>query len=366
MRILFLNYEFPPLGGGGAKQARYLARELAQQHQLYFLTAGFENFGIGQNDGYCLHLLKTGRKTISRASYRDMFCYLFKAWLTLPQVVKKFNPNVTLVFFTIPTGPLTYHPALHRIPFVISIRGSDVPGHNTGRFTVFSRLLTPIVKNIWSRSRAVICNSQGLKEEVSGFGLRRQIEIIPNGIDLDKFQPVKKRPSAGLHLLYVGRLIPLKRIDKIIETLPDLQRLTKEEVTLTIVGQGREKQKLVELAAKIGMANQVIFRGGVTYDRIERIYQGADVYVQLSTKEGMSNSVVEALACGLPVVTTPVGGVAELQNTQAVVIVNDLAELAAAILKARKLEPQRDFLKQLSFGHMAEHYQRVMKKACAE
>ncbi len=365
MRILFLNHEFPPLGGGGGKQSMYLAREMARRHQIYFLTTGFRKFGLINRDGYQLHLLPTGRKRTDRASYGEMFRFLFAAWRVLPGVVRNFRPEAVLIFFTIPTGMLAYHPALKNIPYLISARGSDVPGHNPDRFRIGYLFSVPVVKQIWRKSVAVVCNSADLKEEVLAVGATGKIPIIPNGVDLGKFHFVPRPAHDGIKLLYVGRLIPLKNIDRLIQSLPQLRRAAGKKVSLTIVGSGRARNNLESLAIKLGIRNLVTFKGEVPYDHIEKEYRQADIYVQLSKVEGMSNTIVEALACGLPVVTTPVGGVRELQKIGGLVIIEDLTRLVPAIICAQKLTPRRDLVAQMSFQRMADSYNQIINDICA-
>ena len=92
MKILMLNYEFPPLMGGGAIQSMYLAREYAKKHKVYFLTTGYKEFGIKKHDGYILHRLKTSRKKTDVCSSFEMLSFVYQAWKKISSVVKNFKP----------------------------------------------------------------------------------------------------------------------------------------------------------------------------------------------------------------------------------------------------------------------------------
>ena len=86
MKLLFINYEFPPLGGGGGKQSMYLAREYAKKNDVYFLTAGYDTFGIVKKEGYTLHRLKTSRKSTLRCSIFEMLSFVNSVRKKIPEI----------------------------------------------------------------------------------------------------------------------------------------------------------------------------------------------------------------------------------------------------------------------------------------
>lgn len=363
MKILIINYEYPPLGGGGGKQSMYLARELAKSNSIYFLTAGYQEFGIVQKEGYILHKIKTSRKNKDQCSAAEMFSFVYRAWKEIPQIINQFQPEIILVYFTIPTGLLSFHPALRKIPYLISVRGSDVPGHNPDRFKALYFLSLPLVSRIWKKAKAVVCNSIGLKKEVLELNPELNVEIIPNGIDLEKFKLIKKlNSSEEINLLYVGRLIPLKQIDKVIVTLPKIITKTKKKVKFKIVGSGVQESELRSLVKKMDLNEAVIFVGDVNYETIEQEYQKADIYIQLSKIEGMSNTIMEALACGLPVITTDISGIDVLKNNNALKIINNLEKLPDLVLELAEKKITFPKIEEFSFNNIAKRYQELIDR----
>jgi glycosyltransferase involved in cell wall biosynthesis len=379
MRILMLNYEYPPLGGGGGKQSMYLAKELAKKHDVYFLTAGWKEFGITRKDNYILHRIKTNRKRVLRCSNSEMISYVFKAWERIDKIVTKFKPDLVHIFFTIPTGLLAFHPKLKKIPFIVSVRGSDVPGHSPDRFKVLYKLFTPIAMKIWNKAGAVICNSKDLQREVLKISPSLKVGIIPNGIDSEKFKPAKsakvakamkntdaKKNNKALTLLYVGRIIPLKRIDLVIKQLPWLIKNTKKKVLFRIAGSGDHEPELRKLAKELKVEKNIEFVGEVSYEHIEKEYQKADIYAQLSKVEGMSNTIIEAMACGLPIITTNVGGASSFIKDNGFIIRKNLVEELRAALAAYAKNPalilehgkkSREIAQKFSWKKVADSYE---------
>lgn len=320
MKILLICHEYPPLGGGGGRQLSNLARMYAKDHAVYVLTVGFRESGVCQRDGYTLHRLPARRKHQAKPSHLEFLSFLIEAWKAIPAVVRTFRPDVVQVFFSIPEGFLLFHPKLRHIPGIISVRGADVPGHDPNRFPILYKLIRPIVKIIWNHARQVVCNSDDLRREVVAISPTLPVDVIPNGIDCERFTPSSPpRASHELTLLYVGRLIPLKRIDLVIQAIAKL-RVQGHQVHFRIVGSGSHQQVLRDLVAHCGLVEQVTFTGNVAYEDIQTVYQQADIYVQLSTVEGMSNSILEALASGLPIISSNVGGASALIDANGALI----------------------------------------------
>jgi glycosyltransferase involved in cell wall biosynthesis len=332
MRILAICHEFPPLGWGAGKQLEQLARIIGSQHELVVLTVGFESFGSSRQDGYALHRIDTGRQSTDVCTLRELLRFTWKSWRLLPSVIREHRPDAVLMFFTVPEGLLLFHPAMRNVPAVVSVRGSDVPGHDSDRPPLLYRMVTPLVRRVWRRAGAVVCNSDDLKREALQVCPGLEVEVIPNGVDTGRFSPTDK-PSqrTGPVLLYCGRLIPLKRIDVMVRAI-SLLREQGLHAGLRIVGVGPQDASLRELVAGHQLEDAVEFAGAIDSDEMHRAYQRADLYIQLSRVEGMSNSILEAMASGLPIITTGVGGAADLIDGNGVVLESpEVIEVAGAI-----------------------------------
>ncbi|MEX2123360.1 MAG: glycosyltransferase [Woeseia sp.] len=194
------------------------------------------------------------------------------------------------------------------LPVVLSARGSDVN----------VKCLNPVMKR-WvqwaaARSAAIITVSQALATRIAELEIEPPIlEVIPNGVDLEKFRPRDKEQSrgrfgvAGRLIASVGHLVPDKGHQFAVEALAQLP-----ETNLLIVGEGPQKSYLQSQARKLGVSERVHFPGLLPHADMPYLYSAADALVLASAREGMPNVVLESLACGTRVVATDVGGIREI------------------------------------------------------
>ncbi len=311
MKILVLNYEYPPLGGGGGHRSRAIATGYARDHEVYFLTSGWQSFGISRENGYTLNQLSTGRKRTHICTTPEMLVFVIKAWRELDKIFKEQRFDRVHVFFGVPTGLLLFHPKLKKIPAMLWACGSDVPWHNKERFWLLYLLLTPLIKLIWKKSASVVCNSEDLKAEINHFSPELPVKVIPNGVDTDTFRPSAARPERPFTVLCAGRLIPLKRTEVLIQAAA-LLKSSGSDVRIKIAGEGAERAALAALTAKLGVTDTVVFLGDVPREQMPQVYREADLFAHMSRIEGMSNAILEAMASGLPVIASAAGGAAQL------------------------------------------------------
>jgi glycosyltransferase involved in cell wall biosynthesis len=142
-----------------------------------------------------------------------------------------------------------------------------------------------------------------------------RLKIVHCGVDTARFHPVEARPHAS-KLLYVGRLAAEKGLPVLFESL---KRLGKQgyDYELTLVGDGSERSALEALASRLGIADRVVFAGFASQDGVRECLLQSDVFVLPSFAEGVPVSLMEAMACGIPVIGTYVGGVVELVESGA-------------------------------------------------
>jgi glycosyltransferase involved in cell wall biosynthesis len=134
------------------------------------------------------------------------------------------------------------------------------------------------------------------------------IDIIPNGVDVDRFQPVQRSWSPG-RMLFVGRIVYQKGLDVLFRALGGLLDV---DWNVTLVGDGTQRPFLESRASEYHILDRIHFTGWLTGDAVVEAYQHANLYVAPSRHEGMSNVVLEAMASGLPVVATQIAGNEEL------------------------------------------------------
>ncbi len=171
-------------------------------------------------------------------------------------------------------------------------------------------------------SRAVIVLSEQSRQEVHAFGeTRTSLVKIPGGVDLARFVPAADRsavrrtlglPGDRRILLSVRRLTPRMGLDNLIEAMPTV--LAQYPDTLLLIGgKGPEHARLAELIAQRGLQNSVTLLGFISHDQLASYYQAANAFVLPTvTLEGFGLVTVESLACGTPVIGTPIGATPEI------------------------------------------------------
>jgi glycosyltransferase involved in cell wall biosynthesis len=214
-----------------------------------------------------------------------------------------------LAFFSVPGGIVARWVNLWtRIPYVVSLRGGDVPGTEP-HLKIFYRVLQPLRRDIFKHARAVCAPSQGLKalsEKTDPF----PVEVVPNGINTDLFRPEPERHAKVPTLLSVGRLHAQKNVGYLLNLVAALK--SKTEVRALIIGDGPERPGLEATAAALRITDYVQFAGWLPREEVREAYQSATFLVHASSYEGMSNVILEALASGLPVVASQIPGNTEL------------------------------------------------------
>jgi glycosyltransferase involved in cell wall biosynthesis len=215
-------------------------------------------------------------------------------------------------------------------PVVITARGSDL--------NLIAQHVMPRQWIGWAARHAdgLVAVSSGLRQRLVELGIAAErVRVLRNGVDLALFRPYDREAArqalgfVGPTVLAVGNLVALKRHNMIVETLTRLAR-----VELVIVGDGPERAAIENLARERGVADRVRLLGRVSQDRLPEIYCAADLLVLVSTHEGWPNVLLESMACGTPVLVSPIPGITEIvASAEAGRIVADVtpSRLAAAI-----------------------------------
>jgi glycosyltransferase involved in cell wall biosynthesis len=323
MKILFLNYEYPPLGGGAANATQYILREFSRMPdvEVHLVTSGigeeYEKECIGGN--VWVHRLPIGKggENMHSQSQKDLLMYAYRAWVFGSKLIREAKLSGepfkrTIAFFGVPCGVnALWFKWRFGIPYVVSLRGSDVPGYSEKYGGLMYALLKIPILMTWKWALAVVPNSRGLMELARKSDPKRTFEIIPNGVDTEEFRPDPTREHDGIfRILAVGRLTPRKGLRFLIRAMALLPAEQKTE--LWLVGDGEERPSLEALAKDCGISGIVKFFGPVPHEELPKYYGLADVFCLPSLNEGMSNTVLEAMAAGLPIVATVTGGTEEL------------------------------------------------------
>lgn len=250
-------------------------------------------------------------------------------------------------------------------PSIVHVHGTDV--HTIPHLSPLLRRLT-----VWAlrHADAIRAVSGDLAEQARqlvelgkrGNGEGEKIWVVPNGVDLDKFRLMARQEARRLlgleenrrYLLFVGRLVAVKGLDLLLDAAVLLMR-RRNDVELVLVGDGAERGTLEQRATTLGVRDRVHFVGARPHEQVALWMNAGDVFCLPSHKEGLGTVLLEALACGTPVVATAVGGIPEIVADGQVgrlVWSRNPQELAACLSEALEIRWDREQLR----NYVAERF----------
>jgi teichuronic acid biosynthesis glycosyltransferase TuaC len=225
------------------------------------------------------------------------------------------------------------------LPVTITLRGTEVPHSN-------NPALRPRLARALQAATRVFCVSDSLRRLAVELGAAAETtEVVGNGVDTGRFYPVERtaaRRKVGLPvdatvLVSVGALVERKGMQRVIDCLPTLLQRHPDLHYLIVGGGSPEGDMRAELdaqVARLGLDERVHFLGALPPDELKWALSAADIFVLATRNEGWANVFLEAMACGLPVITTDVGGNAEVvcrAELGSVVPFGDVAALQQAL-----------------------------------
>lgn len=226
-----------------------------------------------------------------------------------------------------------------RVPIVLTLQEGDSELHLKNRW---AGLIDWWWRYTIPRADTVTAISSYLAKRAKEYGYQGKVKIVPNGVDIERFgrdvpdetrRELKEKLGKEKHERYIittSRLVEKNAVDDIIRALVDLP----EHVSLLVLGEGEERRSLERLAKELDVRDRVQFLGLVPHIEIPNYLAVSDVFVRPSRSEGMGNSFIEAMAAGLPIVATEVGGIVDFlkdRKTGIACEVNNPESIARAV-----------------------------------
>lgn len=381
MRILFCNYEYPPLGGGGGVINALLAEELAERHDVSVLTS--QGLGLpadAQERGVrIIRVPVLFRKEQAAANIPSMLAYLPMGVKTGWRMLRRERFDVINTHFVLPTGPVGDALArLGHIPHVLSVHGGDL--YDPSKWTSPHRhaLLRRWVKYLLRRADGVVAQSRNTQDNVHQYyDPMVTVERIPLGIKRPVLREGSRRTygfaDKDILLVTLGRLVARKATDQLISLMKSLDATSAR---LLVVGTGPQEQLLRAKANELTVGARVHFLGHVDESEKFKLLQMSDIFVSASQHEGFGLVFLEAMACGLPVVCYDHGGQTDFLSdgkTGCVVSLNDLKSFTDQCLALarngdlrRKMgQENRQRVEEFYIDRCAEHYERLFDRLIA-
>lgn len=311
MKLLLINNEFPPIGGGGSTVTKYALRYLTQAgHEVTLITSQYKNLPKREIiDGATVIRIPTVRRYQDFCSVWELIIFGVSALIYSLWYVPRHKPDFIQAYFALPAGWVAWVISkIYGVPYAVYFGGSDIPGANPSRYKNVYPLITPMLRTIWRSARFRTVCSKELVRLGNKVDLNSEFLCIPNGVETGRFKPINRPSNPKVKILFIGRLIPRKGFQRVVQALPRVRELAKIPFEIEVVGTGSHRQELDEVADKLGVADLIHYVGSVPYDQLEKSYQYADIFVLTSLSEGMPSVILEAMGCGLPIVASDVGG----------------------------------------------------------
>ncbi|MCP4608621.1 MAG: glycosyltransferase family 4 protein [Planctomycetes bacterium] len=304
MKIAIIVFNFPPKWIAGTELAtQNIAAHLAKRgHEVHVLTTldmGTSRENMEQ--GFYVHRIKRHRVPVIRYG-------LFV--LGILRVLKEINPDIIHCQQLKMGIPGLLANRIFRKPFIVWGQGSDI--------YLASRLVKPILRRVLVNANAVIALTEDMKGEMQKI-CAREVLVVPNGIDLENFQDLsRERMRTKLTIegreriiVFVGNLRPVKGVEYLIRAMA-IVNAKEQHIKLLLVGDGEERRDLENLVKQMDIGEVVTFVGKVPNEEVSKYLIASDVFVLPSLSESFGIVNLEAMACGLPIVASGVGGLPDI------------------------------------------------------
>jgi len=338
LRILFVNYEYPPIGGGGGVVNAWLAEELAKRHETTVLTSRAFDLPERENkQGVEVIRSRTFfRRQKPAANLPSMASFVLSGALKGCRLVRNRPFDIINTHFAVPTGPVGSIMSWYGgIPNVLSVHGGDLYDPSKSSSPHRHAVLRYVIRKLARSADAIVGQSKNTNDNLlQYFDPMAKPGLIPLGIPRPSAVS-SGRDALGMDanetvLISVGRLVARKRVDQLVTLVSSLQ---DKAVRLIVIGDGPEGGALKSLAHELGVSDQITFAGFVTDQQKVDYLAAADIYVSTSQHEGFGLVFIEAMAQGLPVVCYDHGGQTDFLQTGvngSVLTLNDFDGLVAS------------------------------------
>jgi len=360
LKILMLNHEFPPVGGGASPVTYEMCKQLARLgHHVDVVTMHYGNTPRFESvDGFNVYRTPAIRRKPDICHTHELATYLPGALFKTLRLARKHKYDIIHCHFIVPDAPLAWLVSrLTKIPFVVTCHGSDVPGYNPDRFGLVHKVIMPAWRFLVKHSDMLISPSMSLKKLIESKCPSVEVQVVPNGIYSSAYESLRKKKK----ILLCSRLLPRKGFQYVIEALKDKDIGWEVDV----IGEGPFRGELEKRAENSKTA--IKFWGWLDQgdEKSVELYKDAAIFVFPSEAENFPTVLLEAMSAGMAVVTSTAGGCPEVVGDAGLLVApRDVEGIREAILKLiqdedyRKLKAEESLrqVEKFNWSIVAERY----------
>jgi glycosyltransferase involved in cell wall biosynthesis len=316
MRLLIFSISYKPFVGGA---------EIALENILARIGTVSPTIITARLDSNLPENEQIGSATVYRVGKGrtlDKYTYIFNAVRLAKKLHTKETYHVVQALMANYAGiaALFFKYSHPSVPYLLTLQSGDSP------FFIWIRTFWffPLYKRVYTKANYVQSISKYLLDRATRYGYKGPASIIPNGVDVQLFSHEKSNEEIAALKIELGiekgekviittsRLVHKNAIDQLIIGFHDWTTKAKIPAKLIIVGEGKLEKRLCKLIKKLQLKKSVIIVKKIkSHTTIPLYLQTSDVFVRTSRSEGMGNSFIEALAAGIPIIGTPVGGIVD-------------------------------------------------------
>lgn len=341
MRILVVNYEYPPIGGGGGFVTRDILEAMAVKgHAVTIVTSRYGDLKKHEirNGVEIIRVPILGRKNIEVASMASMLSYVPSGLIQTLGLKKLRSFQLINTHFAIPSGPLGYSLGkILGIPNVLTIHGGDIYDPSKALSPHRVPLLSRTVRFLLNQADRVVAQSRDTRQNAYTYHRATcPIDIIPLGIKRPVYNKAA-RSKFGLKegqivISTIGRLVGRKNLIESLEIMRTLR--DKIDFQFLIMGYGPMFTPLEEKIRELGLDQNVRLMGNVSDEVKFQVLDLSDIYISTALHEGFGLVFLEAMACGLPIISYNRGGHTDFLQDQ---VTGSMVELGDKDNFARRL-----------------------------
>lgn len=320
MNILVLNYEYPPIGGGAGVITQNISERLADSgNQVTVITTWFKGEEeITTTGNLTVIRLKAKRQFKHKSSVGEMLSWVHESKRFLKEYCIKNKFDICFANFAIPGGIVAlYLKKAFGLKYTIISHGHDIPWRFPKQMRLFHMATYFRIRKICRGSEANFMQTAEMMQNINSFIGNRYANknvLIPNGIDTRRFKPDYTKRGSKFKIVFTGRLVEQKDPFTFLKTIKLFSAISSD-IEVVVLGDGILLSKMKEYVKANKLQNIVGFKGWVPKAEMVQQYQSASVAIVTSLFEGMSIAVMEALACGCYLISTPIDGIKEIIST---------------------------------------------------